>query len=71
MTAEDICHQHGVAVYQVGEVYDNAPPEFLAKYFVAVTAGDFPGIEIEAIPLTDSEAEAYQIAVTTLNLENL
>lgn len=71
MNAADLCHQHGIAVYQVGEVYGNAPPEFLKKYFVAVTVGYFPDVEIEAIPLAESEEEAYQIAVTALKLEDL
>lgn len=71
MTADELCHRHGVAVYQVGQVYGNAPPEFLKKYFVAVTVGDFPGVAIEAIPLAESEEEAYRIAVTALKLEDL
>jgi len=70
MTAAELCHRHGVAVYEVGQVYGNAPPEFLKKWFVAITAGD-DGIAVESIPLADSEGEAYQIAVTALKLEDL
>lgn len=68
MTDEQIratCHDYGIAVYQVGQVYDNAPPEFLKKYFVAITAQD-DGIAVETIPLANSENEAYHNAYTAL-----
>lgn len=68
MTAKELCQRHGVAVYQVGQVYGEAPPEFLRKFFVAVTGDDFREFDIEAIPLADTRAEAYQIAADSLKL---
>lgn len=66
MNTEDLCNAHGITVYQVGDVYGNAPPEVLKKYFVAVTCGDFPGIAIDALPLCDTEAAAYELAAHQL-----
>lgn len=63
----EACHDLGITVYQVGQVYDNAPAEFLKKYFVAITAGD-DGIAAETIPLGDTEEHAYQIAYERLIL---
>lgn len=65
----ELAHRHGVSVHQVGDVYDNAPAETLKKWFVAVRGGDFPEIDITAIPLADSANDAYANAVKYLNLE--
>ena len=58
----------GVAVYQVGEVYENdtdgalIPENEKAKWFVSVPA-DSPLIEsVLAIPLADTESEAWGLA---------
>lgn len=68
MTAAELCHRHGIAVYQVGQVYGEAPPEFLKKFFVSVTGDSFGEFDIEAIPLADTRAEAYEIAANSLKL---
>jgi len=68
MTAQELCQLHGIAIYQVGQVYGEAPPEFLRKFFVSVHADDFKEFDIEAIPLADTRAEAYQIAADSLKL---
>ncbi len=71
MTAKELCQLHDVAIYQVGQVYGEAPPEFLRKFFVAVPGDSFTEFDIKAIPLADTRAEAYQIAADSLNLWSL
>lgn len=66
MNIADLCNAAGIVVYQVGDVYDNAPPAILGKYFIAVTCGNFPGIAIDALPLCDTEAAAYELAAHQL-----
>jgi len=68
---ERLCHENGVSVHQVGDVYGDAPPEILRKWFVAVTGNDFPDIDVAAIPLADSQDEAYVNAVKHLGLKTL
>lgn len=67
-TAAELCQDVGVTVHQVGEVYGAAPPEFLKKFFIA-TSADLPGLNVEALPLSDTEAEAYDLALRHLYLK--
>lgn len=71
MTAKELCQLHGIAIYQVGQVYGEAPPEFLRKFFVAVPGESFSEFDIEAIPLADTRAEAYELAADRLKLWSL
>ena len=64
----DLCHSRGIAVYQVGEVFGNAPPATLRQWFVAFSPESFPGIEAEALPLANTADDAYRNAVRILNL---
>lgn len=69
-TNTQLCARHRIAIYQVGEVFGNAPPDVLQKFFVSVIDGDFPDIDVTAIPLGDTYAQAEQIAVQHLGLAN-
>ena len=66
------CLQHGIAVYQVGDLYDTdesgAPISDAdrCKWFVSVLAGSFPEDVVKTIPFADTQAEAEANAVAYL-----
>ena len=66
------CMQHGIAVYQVGDVYDtDADGEPITeadreKWFVSILVGSFPEDLVRAIPLASTAAEAEANAVKYL-----
>ncbi len=76
-TDGELCRRFGIAIYQVGEVYDTdrqgrpISNEEKGKWFVSAPEGMFPTWEIEAIPLSGSEREAQTLAVTSLGLREL
>ena len=66
------CLQQGIAVYQVGDVYDtDADGEPITevdceKWFVSILVGSFPEDLVRAIPLASTAEEAEANAVKYL-----
>ena len=66
------CLQHGIAVYQVGDLYDTDESGVpisdadRCKWFVSVLAGSFPEEVVKTIPFADTQAEAEANAVAYL-----
>lgn len=66
------CLQHGIAVYQVGDLYDTDESGVpisdadRGKWFVSVLAGSFPEEVVKTIPFADTQAEAEANAVAYL-----
>lgn len=66
------CLLHGIAVYQVGDLYDTdesgAPISDAdrSKWFVSVLAGSFPEDIVRTIPLADTKSAAEMNAVDYL-----
>ncbi|TXT25433.1 MAG: hypothetical protein FD131_4634 [Rhodocyclaceae bacterium] len=73
----ELCQRFRIAIYQVGEVYETdqdgrpIPDGEKDKWFVSAPADMFPHGEIEAIPLSNTEAEAEALAVSRLGLREL
>jgi hypothetical protein len=70
----ELCARHGIAIYQVGEVYDTdqagqpIPDAEKEKWFVSAPVGMFQHGEIETIPLSVTEEAAEALAVSRLRL---
>jgi hypothetical protein len=68
---EVLCHLYEIACYHVGSSYaaSQAPAEDQDKWFVTHLAGLF--LDVEIVPLADSEAHAQSLAVSHLKLKDL
>jgi hypothetical protein len=64
----DALLEQGVAIYQVGEVYDvdsdgePIPENEKAKWFVSVLEDSPLALKVLSIPLADTELEAWSLA---------
>lgn len=68
-----LCDFYDVACYNVGEscFADEAPANEKDKWFISVITGTFCGVDMAAVPLADSLADAHATAVKALKLKDL